>query len=823
MVSGSAKSGGLLLAAFRAGVTEPITWTELPFGELVLTVAEDALKGPLNDRTGVRLPVSYNDQVVICRELGCVVPTQPIADAMFAQAKRQLGLVALVRTAADSAKMATVDFTLRFHDGVEKQLAALPPPPPGESGLAFGAWKLWILHPRIVERGAVNYGFWDRSKKPAKPVQTVGGQHDAAHYDYSQVLHLVKRFARNARSGEPVDLLQHFAEHDKIPAKYLDPYREAPAAGAVSFAEPEDAEVNLAETLTAAGVDVAAAKGWETRGRPGFTPAGIMVHHTAGPKKGDAPTLQLCIDGRKDPKNPKNDLPGPLCHIVLARSGKAHVIAGNIANHAGKGAQQVLDLLRKDEPVSGNAVDHKYEDATFGNAFFYGIEVENAGTPDDPYPEAQIDALAKICAALCHAHGWSAHRVIHHRQWTKRKIDMSYKGDLPALTAQWMDTGASIWGVSFSEEEAPEPTAPSLQGGAVSFDDSGAGDEPEPDAPSLDGGAVSFDDSAASGWEAYARDSGTSEAGQPLPDDLAGEIERARAAVPTVPGLIAHGAGHMYTGSADKPHLAYLKEYFQKRAARATPADRRKILAFSAFQAREGSTAAINTYDNQIVTWGTGWGGLGGLGGVMTRATGNETVRRRLAGAGVRYREKNVWDVVDMGSKLVVTGKAEALELVRHSMHLVYLLIDLARDPATRDAVAEAQLATFMRGSADLPGSEAIATQALFNLTAHLKHWAPGYVMGCLEWAVPQLAEAAPSAERDQRLAILIARYFYGKARLGKPAWVPRWEQFQLYFRHLKQDGLDCTADPFITAATAPTADPFAEHPLPSPKAKAAH
>lgn len=181
--------------------------------------------------------------------------------------------------------------------------------------------------------------------------------------------------------------------------------------------------MNLPVVLRAAGVVVVEAKGWETRGRPGtFAPVGIMLHHTAGPRVGDAPSLNLCINGRAD-------LAGPLCHIVLARSGIAHVIASGLANHAGPGASTVLDKVRMDVPVVGDARMLVGPENAPGNASFWGIEVENAGDGKDPYPEAQLDALLHICASICRGNGWSAHRVIHHRQWTRRKIDMSWRHD----------------------------------------------------------------------------------------------------------------------------------------------------------------------------------------------------------------------------------------------------------------------------------------------------------------------------------------------------------------------------------------------------------
>jgi hypothetical protein len=268
----------------------------------------------------------------------------------------------------------------------------------------------------------------------------------------------------------------------------------------------------------------------------------------------------------------------------------------------------------------------------------------------------------------------------------------------------------------------------------------------------------------------------------------------------------------MYFGTSDKPHIAYVRQYLAEKAARANPSDQRKVLAFAAFQGREGSTAAINTYDNQIVTWGTGWGGLGAMGKVVEKAVRAPAVRDLFARSGVRYRGQNTYDVVDLDKKRVVTGKKEALEVMRASLPLLYMLIHASRDAATRDAVTDAQLETFMAGSGNISGADQIATQALFNLVAHLKHWAPGYVVGCLEWASPQAGEGPPSEARDRRLAPLIGRYFYGKARTTK--WIPDWKQFQMYWQHMKQDGLDCLDDPFIKAAGPPTDDPFASVPM---------
>lgn len=240
------KAGGLLLEAFLEGATEEIAWTEVTVDDLVITVAADAMKATLNDRPGVRLPVTYEEAVTICAALGCVSPTRQMCDAMFNQAKVQLGAITLWRSPADDRKMGTVEFVLRFHDRIERELAKQQRSP---GDLVFGAWKLWILHPAIARLGAVNYGFWDRSARPVKVIQTPGARHDARHYDYSQLLVPVKRTACKVRTGEPVDLLEDIARREKIPQSYLKFY-EAPPARQIAPADP-----TLVAAFTAANGD----------------------------------------------------------------------------------------------------------------------------------------------------------------------------------------------------------------------------------------------------------------------------------------------------------------------------------------------------------------------------------------------------------------------------------------------------------------------------------------------------------------------------------------------------------------------------------------
>lgn len=158
---------------------------------------------------------------------------------------------------------------------------------------------------------------------------------------------------------------------------------------------------------------------WSTHNRDSvgsWGPAqGVMLHHTAGTN-----SVALCHTGR-------SDLPGPLCVAVIAKDGTIHLVGYGRTNHAGLGSRAVYDAVR-----AGTALPARPgADAVDGNAHFYGFEIENLGNGRDPYPAAQLEAVEKVAAALCRAHGWDADRVIAHKEWTTRKIDPSFS--MPAM------------------------------------------------------------------------------------------------------------------------------------------------------------------------------------------------------------------------------------------------------------------------------------------------------------------------------------------------------------------------------------------------------
>jgi hypothetical protein len=170
----------------------------------------------------------------------------------------------------------------------------------------------------------------------------------------------------------------------------------------------------LVAALKAEGVTVVEHTGWRTHNRNSkgaWGPVnGVMIHHTV--TSGTAATVNLCYNGR-------SDLPGPLCHGVIAKDGTVHLVGNGRANHAGSGDADVLSAVIA-ERTTLPAPNQQNAD---GNARFYGFECVNLGDGQDPWPEAQLDAIARTAAAICRAHGWSAASVLGHKEWTSAKID----------------------------------------------------------------------------------------------------------------------------------------------------------------------------------------------------------------------------------------------------------------------------------------------------------------------------------------------------------------------------------------------------------------
>ncbi|MFE6225491.1 N-acetylmuramoyl-L-alanine amidase [Streptomyces sp. NPDC057854] len=204
--------------------------------------------------------------------------------------------------------------------------------------------------------------------------------------------------------------------------------------------------------LRAEGVtDIVEMKGWRTHNRNGRGAWGdvhaSMVHHTAGEGPGLA---AWCYNGNAD-------LPGPLCHDFLARSGTLYLVGNGRANHAGKVARNAYEAVlneRGEHPAPG-------PDEIDGNAVSYGLEVENSGEPGRDWTAKQYDVAVRVQAARCRFHGWSADSVWAHKEATTRKpadprLDMD---DFRADVAERLRHPAS-WNPGDKPAPPPPPATP---------------------------------------------------------------------------------------------------------------------------------------------------------------------------------------------------------------------------------------------------------------------------------------------------------------------------------------------------------------------------
>jgi hypothetical protein len=152
--------------------------------------------------------------------------------------------------------------------------------------------------------------------------------------------------------------------------------------------------------------------------RGGFEPVGVILHHTVSSPPTDLPSLNVCRVGRPD-------LAGPLCQLLIGRTGRIVVITDGRANHAGKGDGTVLTRMRAD--ISPRPRPGPDTIGSNGNHFLYGIEAENNGT-GEPWSPELLDSFWRTAAALCDSFRWDPrYRVIGHAEWSRRKIDPRFE------------------------------------------------------------------------------------------------------------------------------------------------------------------------------------------------------------------------------------------------------------------------------------------------------------------------------------------------------------------------------------------------------------
>ncbi|MER8042273.1 peptidoglycan-binding protein [Streptomyces sp. NPDC094032] len=213
----------------------------------------------------------------------------------------------------------------------------------------------------------------------------------------------------------------------------------------------------LVAALRAEGVTVVEHDGWRTHNRDGHGAwgpvVGVMVHHTVS--AGTENTVALCYDGYAG-------LPGPICHGVIAKDGSVHLVANGRANHAGGGDPSVLQAVITeaygDRPPAPRAHQGS-PGAVDGNSRFYGFECVNLGNGTDPWPAAQLEAIERVSAALCRAHGWGARSVIGHSEWSDWKNDPRGFG-MPVMRER---VQKRLGSAPAAKPTPPKPAAPRYQ------------------------------------------------------------------------------------------------------------------------------------------------------------------------------------------------------------------------------------------------------------------------------------------------------------------------------------------------------------------------
>ncbi|TQE35482.1 N-acetylmuramoyl-L-alanine amidase [Streptomyces ipomoeae] len=203
----------------------------------------------------------------------------------------------------------------------------------------------------------------------------------------------------------------------------------------------------FATALRAEGVTVVEVAGWRTHNRNSKGPwgpvHGVMFHHTV--TSGSARTVAICRDGYAA-------LPGPLCHGVITKDGRVHLVGYGRANHAGLGDDDVLRAV-----IAERALPVDDEANTDGNRHFYGFECENLGDGEAPWPDAQLLAIERVAAAVTRHHGWGAGSAFRHLDWQPGKVDP--RGiDWPAMQKRI----AARLGSSAPVPAPPAPSTPTV-------------------------------------------------------------------------------------------------------------------------------------------------------------------------------------------------------------------------------------------------------------------------------------------------------------------------------------------------------------------------
>ena len=208
-----ALAGGVLYKACKNdlnAIESTTQWVDVdvPSMDLIVTISQDALRCDVGGES-LRMPVTYKEQVEICNMLDCISPVPQMVDDIWKSAQHiqtyglnvqpggdydeHLDLVKAFVEKAGVNKWPDQKLVLLMQSLVmSKQLNANITREVEVRGFDLtnqvirSLGKNWVIDPIMVNNGAANYGWYKLNGEKHQGVYA-GGQHNAEHYDYSQL------------------------------------------------------------------------------------------------------------------------------------------------------------------------------------------------------------------------------------------------------------------------------------------------------------------------------------------------------------------------------------------------------------------------------------------------------------------------------------------------------------------------------------------------------------------------------------------------------------------------------------------------------------
>ncbi|MEV4316264.1 hypothetical protein [Actinocrispum sp. NPDC049592] len=159
------------------------------------------------------------------------------------------------------------------------------------------------------------------------------------------------------------------------------------------------------------------------------------------------------------------------------------------------------------------------------------------------------------------------------------------------------------------------------------------------------------------------------------------------------------------------------------------PAAKARKVAFKEL-GHEGTVDSINTYDDQILTWGKGFSGKSGSMNevLMIMFEQDPEARAVLLRAGIDCG-RNSWRVVNTDTGMIETDD-NALRLMQFDKKLLGVFVTLGRDPEHQQHALDAQWAAMEKHAAHIPEYAYDWPESSIALAAHLAHWSPAFGWG---------------------------------------------------------------------------------------------